>query len=189
MRLILIRHGKTEANEHHLYCGSTDLPLSETGRQELDARKNSYPSVSGFHIVTSGLRRCEETLSVLFGDLPHETYPAFAEMDFGRFEMFSYEQLKNDVDYISWITGNNEANLCPGGESGELMTRRVLTALYELIENDRDTLVVTHGGPIAAIMAELFPDERKNRYEWQPASGGGYEITFADGKQIYSRID
>ena len=29
MKLILIRHGKTVANENHLYCGSTDLPLDE----------------------------------------------------------------------------------------------------------------------------------------------------------------
>jgi len=35
MRLYLIRHGKTAANEQHLYCGSTDLPLSEKGIEEL----------------------------------------------------------------------------------------------------------------------------------------------------------
>ena len=35
MTIYLIRHGKTEANEKHLYCGSTDLPLSEAGKAEL----------------------------------------------------------------------------------------------------------------------------------------------------------
>ena len=35
MTIYLIRHGKTEANELHLYCGSTDLPLSQSGREEL----------------------------------------------------------------------------------------------------------------------------------------------------------
>ena len=28
MKILLLRHGITEANEKHLYCGSTDLPLS-----------------------------------------------------------------------------------------------------------------------------------------------------------------
>ena len=37
MSIYLIRHGKTEANEKRLYCGSTDLPLSEKGRAELRA--------------------------------------------------------------------------------------------------------------------------------------------------------
>ena len=41
MKMILIRHGKTEANEKHLYCGSTDLPLSEGGKSELTERKNT----------------------------------------------------------------------------------------------------------------------------------------------------
>ena len=36
MTVYLIRHGKTEANEKRLYCGSTDLPLSEKGREELN---------------------------------------------------------------------------------------------------------------------------------------------------------
>ena len=31
----LIRHGRTEANEKHLYCGSSDLPLSVSGAEEL----------------------------------------------------------------------------------------------------------------------------------------------------------
>ena len=32
MKILLLRHGLTEANERHLYCGSTDLPLSQIGR-------------------------------------------------------------------------------------------------------------------------------------------------------------
>ena len=36
MSIYLIRHGRTEANEKWLYCGSTDLSLSEKGRKELE---------------------------------------------------------------------------------------------------------------------------------------------------------
>ena len=178
MKLILIRHGNTEANEKHLYCGSTDLPLSDAGRAALLERKTSVgtPSITGFRVVTSGMRRCEETLALLYGEVPHETDPAFREMDCGVFEMHSYEEMKNDPDYLAWITGDNEANVCPGGESGQVMTARVLEGLRKLIACCRDTLLVTHGGVIAAIMAHLFPVEGKNRYEWQPKPGGGYVI-------------
>ncbi len=178
MKLILIRHGKTEANEKHLYCGSTDLPLSEGGKSELTERKNTvkYPSIDGFRILTSGMLRCEETLGILYGDVPHETNEAFREMDFGAFEMRSYEKMKNDPDYIAWITGDNEANVAPGGESGNLMTERVLESLKRLIADGRDTLIVTHGGVIAAVMVYLFTEEGRNRYEWQPKPGGGYMI-------------
>ena len=172
MKLILIRHGNTEANEKHLYCGSTDLPLSEAGRAVLVPR--TLPELPGLRIVTSGLLRCEQTLEALYGDVPHEQDPAFCEMDFGAFEMRSYEQMKDEPAYQAWISGDNEANVCPGGESGNQMRARVLAALDRLLSDGRDVLLVTHGGVIAAIMAHLFPEETKNRYQWQPSPGGGY---------------
>ena len=178
MKLILIRHGMTEANARRLYCGSTDLPLSEAGKAALRERKAAVgvPCADGFRVVTSGMKRTEETLAVLCGEIPHEADAAFREMDCGAFEMRSYEELKNDPAYLAWITGDNEANVTPGGESGQIMTARVLAGLERLLADGRDTLLVTHGGVIAAIMTHLFPGEGKNRYEWQPTSGGGYEI-------------
>ena len=190
MKLTLIRHGKTEANEKHLYCGFTDIPLSLTGKKELQTLKNSaaYPALlqSDTAVITSGMLRCEETLAILYGDLPHTINPAFKEMNFGKFEMYSYEKLKTNADYRNWITDDNEANLTPGGESGNLMKERVITALEKLIEANTDTLLITHGGVIAAIMDHLFPEEAKNRYEWQPGYGGGYRIDL--DTRTYSQI-
>ena len=174
MKLILIRHGKTAANDLHLYCGKTDIGLSDNGIKELENIKYAL-DITGMRVMTSGKKRCEQTLLLLFGDVPHESDPAFCEMDFGAFEMRSYEEMKNDEDYIAWISGDNEKNVAPGGESGEIMQKRVFEGLGRLIADGRDTLLVTHGGVIAAVMSRLFPGENKNRYEWQPAPGGGYE--------------
>ena len=171
MNIYLIRHGKTAANEQRLYCGSTDLPLSERGIQEL---MHLSCSIKNVRFLTSGLKRTDETLRILFGDVPYETDPRFREVDFGKFEMQSYVQLKDDPDYQLWLTGDNEANVPPGGESGVQMTRRVLAAFSEIKE---DTCIITHGGVIAAIMAHLFPGENKHRYQWQPKNGCGYHIT------------
>ena len=171
MTIYLIRHGKTVANEKHLYCGSTDLPLSEAGRSEL--RKIRY-DIKNVRFLTSGMKRTDETLQILFGDVPCEADPRFREIDFGIFEMRSYEQLREDPRYRAWITGDNDANIPPEGESGRQMTKRVLDAFHEIRE---DTCVITHGGVIAAVMELLFPDEGKNRYQWQPKNGGGYAVT------------
>jgi alpha-ribazole phosphatase len=173
MKLVLIRHGKTGANEKRLYCGSTDIGLSENGITELEKIKYDVDP-SRFHVITSGMKRCEQTLEILFGSVRHDADPAFREMDFGAFEMRSYEEMKNDPDYIAWISGDNESNVAPGGESGKLMQARVFEGLDRLIKDGGDVLLVTHGGVIAAIMQRLFPDENKNRYEWQPAFGCGY---------------
>lgn len=173
-KIYLIRHGNTEANERHLYCGSTDLPLSEDGRNALQTLKPGYSGIQNVRFVTSGMLRTAQTLEILFGNVPHCCEPAFREMDFGAFEMRSYEQLKDVPEYQQWITGDNEANLTPGGESGILMKARVLKAFGVL--QGADTVLITHGGVIAAIMEHLFPQEGKNRYQWQPKPGHGYLI-------------
>ena len=171
MTVFLIRHGATAANEQHLYCGSTDLPLSASG---LEALKGISYETGCCQYVTSGMLRTEQTLSALFGDVPHRIEPDFREIDFGIFEMKSYEQLKNDSEYQKWLSGDNPSNTPPGGESGNAMTQRVLNAFHSL---SQDTVVITHGGVIAAIMEALFPHEGKNRYQWQPKPGCGYKIT------------
>ena len=170
MTIYLIRHGKTEANERRLYCGSTDLSLSNAGKAEL---KNLHYEIKNVRFFTSGMKRTNETLRVLFGNVPFEVDPRFREVDFGIFEMRSYEDLKDTPPYQAWITGDNETNIPPQGESGTQMKQRVLAALSEIRE---DTCVITHGGVIAAIMEHMFQDENKNRYEWQPQPGHGYAI-------------
>ena len=183
MKILLIRHGRTVANEKHLYCGSTDLPLSEGGRRELENIRPQPPEDCRF--LSSGMVRANETLEILFGDVAYEVVPGLREVDFGKFELGSYENLKEDPDYIAWITGDNMANTPPGGESGNAMTRRVLDAFREIAGQGQNAVIVTHGGVIAAIMADLFPEEGKNRYQWQSANGGGYLLTQQDGQWRY----
>ena len=168
MSIYLIRHGKTRANEQHLYCGSTDLSLSAGGREELLSLRYA---IAPERFVTSGMRRTDETLQILFGNVPFSVDARFREVDFGDFEMKSYEMLKDDPAYQAWLTGDNESNIPPNGESGAQMTHRVLEALREIPDG---TALVTHGGVIAAIMESLFPGEGKNRYQWQPEPGCGY---------------
>ena len=178
MTLYLIRHGLTRANEEHLYCGSTDLPLSDRGRAQLRELKYDIKNV---RFISSGMKRADETMEILFGSVPYDVEADFREVDFGDFEMRSYEELKDTEAYREWLSGDNEANVPPGGESGAEMKQRVLGALTRFTE---DTLIVSHGGVIAAIMEQMFPDEAKSRYEWQPENGRGYKIT-ADS---YERI-
>ena len=170
MSIYLIRHGKTVANEQHLYCGSTDLPLSDGGREELHSMRYD---ITPERFVTSGMKRTDETLRILFGNVPFSVDSRFREVDFGAFEMKSYEMLKEKAAYQAWLTGDNERNVPPGGESGVQMTRRVLEAFREITDG---TALITHGGVIAAIMASLFPADGKHRYQWQPRNGHGYEI-------------
>ena len=184
-RAILLRHGVTEANRHHRYCGSTDLPLDPEMLEAFRTQKPNYPDCTGFQIVTSGMLRTEQTLREIYCDVPHRVEPAFREIDFGVFENKSYEDLKDDPAYQAWLTGDNEQNVCPGGESGVQMAERVLAAWNTLKE---DALLVAHGGVIACIMAHLLPEEPKSRYQWQPKPFEGYQLIWENGRIKYEDI-
>ena len=182
-RIMLLRHGRTEANDRWLYCGSTDLPLSPSGREALQAKIPQAAAVdlNDCEVYISPMLRARETLSLLWG-IEGTEEPDLREMDFGIFEMQSSDQLKDTEAFQTWCNGDNEKNVCPDGESGEQMRRRVLEAFERIAARPGDSLLVFHGGPIAAVMEHLFPREGKNRYQWQPKNGSGYVILL-DGNQ------
>jgi len=205
--LILIRHGQTDANKNLLYCGSTDLPLNEEGvrlLREIRAEGKLYRAVyenhetfrghNGDHcsditFCTSGMLRAEQTLQILFGDVPHRVLPDFREFDFGEYEMKSYDMLKDDPGYQVWL--NTPGTPAPGGESSDEMKARVLRGLQQLqAGTDRKVLLVTHGGVIIHIMRQLFPEaaDRNNRYKFQPAGGHGFRIIFGEEGTRYEKV-
>lgn len=183
--LILLRHSLTEGNERRLYYGSTDLPLSPAGiaLAEASARESPLPPCALY--VTSGLRRADETLLLLTGRTPGLVLSDLREMEFGAFEMRGYEELKSDPDYQRWIADlMDEGRMpCPGGESQAQFQARVLRGGEELLRHDWQTaLAVVHGGVIATLLAQWFPEEPRGFYDWQPAPCHGWRVEFDGAK-------
>ena len=134
MIVYLLRHGRTEANDRHLYCGSTDLSLSDRGRSDLAAlrARAAYPELTNIDAIISGLRRTAETFQMLYGDAPARVCAEFREIDFGAFEMHSYEELKQNPAYQAWIGDAAGDAAPPGGESANHFRDRVIAAAEAL---------------------------------------------------------
>ncbi|MCL2405938.1 MAG: histidine phosphatase family protein [Defluviitaleaceae bacterium] len=184
MKLHLIRHGKTLANEKRLYCGHTDLPLSDNGINELLEIKKQciYPLQADLYF-TSGLLRTAQTLDLLYGPVQSVAIPQLMEYSFGNFEMKSHDDLNGQAEYQNWIDDTAGHYACPGGESKQDFARRVSTGLGILLTSAQEAsvLAVCHGGVITYIMQELFPGKH-NFYEWQPAPGRGYTLISTPGE-------
>ena len=181
--IYLFRHGITEGNKRRLYYGSSNIPLIEEGIEAIKTRREAgiYPDLSGFEVITTDLKRTEQTLFEMYGrEVPHMIDPRMREFSFGDFEMKGYEQLKDREDYQAWITGDNWRNICPNGESGEIMLERSLVAMEDYI--GKDCIIVCHGGVIAGLMLTWFPGDEtaEHFYAWQPKPSEGYRIDFDD---------
>lgn len=184
MKLTLIRHGVTEGNMKKLYYGSTDLPLLPCSVMKLHrmAEGGGYPTAP--HYYTSGMLRTEQTFKALYGDIPHEVLHDMREIDFGEFEMKTYQELCNTDAYQTWITGDIEANICPGGESGDQVTRRALRSLAPLIAADEDAVIITHGGVIGGLLQHWFLAVN-GRYSFTPEPGTGFTVEFIDKRPVH----
>ena len=191
MKIVFLRHGQTQANVTYTYCGRTDMPLSDEGIRLLEEKRiaGGYPDITGLDVYTSCLSRTKQTLGILYGNVPYKEEPLFNEMDFGIFEGKSYDQLKDTPEYQKWISGDHMSNVCPGGESGNQMKKRVLRGVSKLLKKGKDALVVCHGGVIAILFIHFFPDSGLGWYDIQPSNGEGYIFEFEGGKAVsYTRI-
>ena len=177
MRLTLLRHGDTAGTKLGLYYGATDLPITAESEAELKRRasKGVFPKANRY--FTSGMKRTEQSFAAMYGETPHEVIPDLREINLGDFEMRAYEELKNDPAFIEWCTGDNEKNVCPGGESGEQVTERALAALLPIVEAGEDAVVIAHGGVIGGVLARLFPNP-VGRFAFSLKPGTGYTVEF-----------
>jgi len=185
IEIYLIRHGLTEANEKKLYCGKTDLSLSENGVKEIENLKNLniYPEKPEM-FFTSGLLRASQTINLIYGDVESTVEPLIQEYNFGIFEMRSYEQLKENQDYQAWINDQYKTGdfACPDGESTKQFNQRVKTGYKNILNKIKQSkinsaVISCHGGVIVNIMESLMPNI-KNFYEWQPKAGRGYILVY-----------
>ena len=181
-RLYLIRHSLTEGNERKLYYGATDLPLTEAGRALCQSLRGTYVLREPVDFATSGMLRAEETLRLIFGDIPHEIIRDLREAEMGEFEMHSYEELKDNPNYQAWLSDATGAFVIPGGESNAAVMRRVSECIARLIHREHDLFVVCHGGVIGCAMTSCFPNSGKSFYDWIPHACRGFAIDFQDGQ-------
>lgn len=183
--LYLIRHSLTEGNLLRLYYGATDLPLTDEGRKLCMSLRGSYDLPEGTQFATSGMLRAEQTLEGLFGAVEHCAYPDLAEMNQGIFEMHSYDELKDTVAYQNWLADASGRYVIPGGESNLQFFSRTAGCVRRLAQLTTEYMcVVCHGGTIASIMLQFFPDARPSFYDWIFKACHGAAIDFENGKPV-----
>lgn len=180
IKLYLIRHGKTYCNENKLYCGKSDVELSENGIKELKEISKGHQYEKCDFYFTSGAKRANQTLEILCPGNNYIILEKFFEYNFGEFELKSYEDLKLLNEYTTWVDDREGYIRCPNGENRLEFRKRIKEGFTELInylgeKNIEIAFGVLHGGSIGMILEMLY-DDSKEFYEWQPKNGEGYEL-------------
>ncbi len=161
MRLFLVRHGQTAANLRGVFCGMTDLPLTEQGVIQARQVAEWLADVPFSQAISSGLLRARHTAEIVLGqrELMAQPDAGFNEMNFGDWEMRHHRDLqRQDSDaWAAWIADWQHA--CPtAGESFPRFAQRIGDKAQQLLTDggSDNRLLVAHQGVLSLLMAGVL---------------------------------
>jgi 2,3-bisphosphoglycerate-dependent phosphoglycerate mutase len=162
--LLLIRHGRTEANATGILAGRTPgVVLDEVGKAATESLARRLADVKVAQVVASPLERTRETASILFKDDKNVALEdRFLECDYGDWQGAKLSEL---AVHELWpiVQQRPDEMIFPNGESMNDMSARASTAAREwdakLTGDHGDKVVwvaVSHGDIIKAICADAM---------------------------------
>ena len=169
--IYLVRHGETEWNAAGRFMGGqSDVPLNERGRLQAAALapKLAQEVSEWGRVISSDLCRARETRDIVLAGADYAVTEdaRFREIYGGRLEGLTREE--QQVQFPDWWRQSRQESSdgvrFPEGESFEDLRRRVVAAIEESWpSSEGPMLVVTHGGVIQAVLADILNLSREYR--------------------------
>ena len=184
VRVLMVRHGRTEWNDRGRIQGHTDIPLSEAGRARL--RESRIPAVYGkFAWQSSPLQRAVQSADLL-GASNLEVDARLMEMHWGDWEGETRSELRRRLGARMERMEERGIDFRPvGGESPRELTGRLNAWLGDVRAGGRGVIAVTHKGVTRAALAVATDWDLRGtapvRLDWERAhlfalGGGELEI-------------
>lgn len=197
-KILVIRHGESQANLEKCFAGHTDTPLSEKGH--IQAEKTAEFVTGNYKVdkvYSSDLQRAYNTALPIAEKLGLEIEKDtnLREIFAGEWEEIPFADMpvKYPKECEIWLSDIGNAT-CPAGESVAEVQKRAGDALLKIAkENDGKTVVVaTHATVVRALYClyeNVSADEMKN-VPWV-SNASVTEILFENGnfKVLKAGID
>jgi alpha-ribazole phosphatase len=162
MKLTLVRHTSLDIAPSICY-GQSDVAVSTNFENERQALQKKLAAFQFDAIYASPLKRCHQLAQALCIDenLGHKSEniqldERLRELHFGDWEMRPWDAIPRDI-FDVWA--NDYANLAPpNGETFSQLHARAKSFVEDVSSHsqDKNLLVVTHGGLIRALVAEVL---------------------------------
>jgi len=154
VEVIIARHGETEWSRDRRHTGLTDIPLTDTGREQARALAPTLAGRSFAAVLSSPLSRAAETCRL--AGLEPELDGDLVEWDYGDYEGITTDEIRRErPDWVLWRDG------CPSGEQAAAVGARVDRVIERIRGLDVDVAVFAHGHILRVLAArwiELGPE-------------------------------
>jgi broad specificity phosphatase PhoE len=155
-RILLARHGETEAKHRRMLLGRHEMPLTEEGRRQAEELAAVVAGDGIVRLYASPLGRTVETAAIVAARIgvPPILDERLAETDKGRWEGRLRADVKAaDPELYRSLRREPELFRYPGGESLLEHQLRVREALSDVARGPLPALVVAHDGTIRCALA------------------------------------
>lgn len=168
MKIYLIRHGRTKANEEKRFVGWQDAALSEEGFLQAEKLALRFQDKKITALYSSDLLRATKTAEILGknqGIIPQKN-SMLREIHFGEWEGLTYEEImySYEKEMQRWFK-NPLLYSPPGGESLLQVYARMekfLNSLSRPENNDEAIVLVSHGGAILSVLHKYLGLRKKD---------------------------
>ena len=172
-KLIIVRHGQSEANVEGIYAAHTDAPLSELGRKQAERVGEALKDQKIDAIYSSNLQRAHDTAvpTARAKGLPVVDREDLREIFGGEWEGKRFADLIQEYpeEYGVWLRDVGRSR-CVGGESMEELSERLWQALQRIAEAhpEETVLITSHAAAIRTLCtrAKGLPVERMKEVPW-----------------------
>jgi broad specificity phosphatase PhoE len=144
----LVRHGETEWSLSGQHTGSTDIPLTENGRQVAHELGEKLAGTDFAAVWSSPLSRALDTARLAGFGAELRIDDRLKEWDYGKYEGRTTPEIRETrPDWFLWRDG------CPEGESPEHVGARADGLVQDIRAVDGDVLLFAHGHILRVICA------------------------------------
>lgn len=157
VRLWLARHGETAWSKAMRHTGSTDVPLTDHGREQAVALGERLAGIAWDAVLCSPLDRARSTLALAVPGVVPELLDDLRERDYGAAEgMVTAELRRTDPAWDSWrspIPGAETIDAV-GVRADRAIERAILLArAAPTVAEPSNVLVVSHGHLLRVLAA------------------------------------
>ncbi len=179
----LLRHGDT--GRHGCYIGSTDVPLSLLGQQQVRDTGRTLRQKNIDKVFCSPMLRCRQTCEQLDLPIPYQVNELLKEVDFGRWEGKNFSEIvADDSEAVARWTNDPVHFRFPEGEALVDFHKRVAVIMKMLYEDhSKHILLVTHGGIIRHLVCICLgiPLDKYLAFAVQPGSFSSLQLYSGGG--------
>ncbi len=148
LQIFLIRHGETDWTKSGQHTGTTDIPLTETGKEQALILKQRLQEVLFEAVYCSPMTRTKTTCDLAGFKEIRQIDSDAKEWDYGRYEGLTTEEIhEQDPEWSIFSMG------APEGESLRDVTVRADRMLKKLSTHQKRVALFSHGHFLRALAA------------------------------------